>query len=238
MNWLLRNHSATAPHNGHTFSPQYVAAQQTGEYNTLRLVPPHVPIIWLDPFGKWATEGGHYSTHISQWSICDQHHDQLVRNLCNPIEFALFARLPHTMAFKIGPVPEGYTPHRLYHDLYPIVRAFGKRPPNQRPFICLDAYYARWREEPELMTTIVAEFQQLGLPLMGEGIPQAGDAATSLSLCSFEEFVNRGGMDDGRFPTLVVIYSLSMTKEDQMSIHLLGHDIAYTADTFPVQEAT
>lgn len=246
MRYLIVNHSAATPHNGHTFSDSFLPINWTGLYRQqLKFIPKTTPILFMDPFGKWPdqSQGNQYATLFDQWFRCHtSFNEDNTAYVADVNQFGVLARVRATMTFKIGYIPPNATRLWVYENLYPFVRTFACRPVGSRPTICIDALVSEDLDH-ELRDMVVYECWRLGFPVMAEGWLRERIPRVTSTLLSWSALRSNGGIDNlsDEFGESVVIYAPEdtehpMTMDDVLAIEEMGHSVAFTPDVWPEEE--
>jgi hypothetical protein len=245
MRYLIENHSADAPHDGHTFSDEFVQLNWTGLYLLHLQFLSRVgrgPLLFLDPFGKWPdpAQQGQIATMFDQWQRCRDADVSIdVSSLASLYQFEILGRMRNPMVFKIGYIPADVTQEFIYQSLCPFIRTFGRRAPTNRPTICIDGLAAEG-SDPEFVTLVMREMQAYGFPVMAEGWVYQPIPGVKETLLQWSAVVANGGifMLHKMYANAIVIYAPEyepqpMTMDDVKAIERLGHSVAFTPDVFP-----
>lgn len=247
MRCLIQNHTAGEFRNGHSFSIPFLKQNWSGLYHyPLQLITPGMPILFLDPFGKWPdnTQGDQPATLFDQWQRChESRNSDETHHVADINQFSVLARLYNPMIFKIGYIPQNVTPLLVYQSLYPFVRMNSIRNKElPKPRICIDALAAQ-ETDPDLRSMVVREVRALGFNVVAEGWVHKPIVGIEQTLLGWREVCVNGGISNlpDCHARAIVMYAPEdieqpMTMSDVKRLEIMGHSVAFTPDVLPESE--
>lgn len=242
MNIYVENHTAAPQRQGHTFSSQSLEPDAQGsvgwEAVYQRALSHRLPILILDPWGKWP-DGGDLATLVDQYSrLCEWYppaawfpNDGDPRLWTDLSSLNLLTRLTQPIIFKLGWIPTHYTPVDLWSALYPITSVWARSTVARRPRLCFDALSAN----QDFASWVIPTCAAWGYQVISEGWLW-GSLPCHRTLLSWHEFQSCGGFSAqlrSSQDQLILLYDSRMTQDDCALAQARGWDVAYTPDTLP-----